>query len=402
MSGRAEEDGSAAEAVEQAAELERAQEQLRESEELYRHVVELSSLLPWTADAEGRVTAVGKRWREWTGTPPQRALGMNWLEFVHPDDAEALLHAWTQALWTGRGFRREWRMRRPDGSYRWCKARAAKRTEDDYGGSERVWYGTLEDVQERHETEQAYRRVQAELAHVSRLSAMGAMASAIAHDLNQPLTAIAQYVRGCRRMLEQDADADRAGLTEGLEGADRNTVRAADIVRRVREFVTRGTLETRRESLEAMVQEACRFAMADPCAAGATCRVRVDPEHMVFADRVQIRQVLVNLIRNAVAAMEGCRRREIVIWSEPAQPGYYELAVSDTGPGISAAVAAHMFDALYTTREEGMGVGLSISRTIIEAHGGAIWADSSPGEGATIRFTLPVAPARNGPVPEAI
>jgi len=202
-------------------------------------------------------------------------------------------------------------------------------------------------------------------------------------------------------MLEQGKPADTADLVEGLEGADRNTVRAADIVRRVREFVTRGTLETRRESLEALVEEACRFAMADPCAAGATCRVRIDPDYIVFADRVQIRQVLVNLIRNAVAAMQGRKRREIVIRSGPGEPGYCEIAITDTGPGIAPAVAARMFDALYTTRAEGMGVGLSISRTIIEAHGGAIWADSSPGEGATIRFTLPVAPETNGPIPPA-
>jgi PAS domain S-box-containing protein len=377
-----------AEIAERIPELEHAQEQLRESEELYRHVVELSSLMPWTADRDGHVTAVGKRWREWTGAAPKHALGTNWLDFVHPEDVEPLLQAWAQAVWTGRRFEREWRMLRPDGGYRWCHARAAKRA--DEGGGERVWYGTLEDVQERHEAEDAHRRAQAELAQVSRLSAMGAMASAIAHDLNQPLTAIAQYVRGCRRMLGRIEGAGKPSLTEGLEEADRNTVRASEIVRRVREFVTRGTIETRREDLPALIDEACRFAMNDPSATGVDCRVRADGDCIVFADRIQIRQVLVNLIRNAIAAMENSPRRSIVIRTSSGPPGYCEDAVSDTGIGIPPAAAARIFDPLYTTRADGMGVGLSICRMIVEAHGGAIWIDACARQGATIRFTLPV------------
>jgi PAS domain S-box-containing protein len=388
----------AAEIAERDAELEQAQEQLRESEELYRHVIELSSLVPWTADREGRVTAVGKRWREWTGASLQRALGTDWLDFVHPEDLEPLLQAWTHAVWTGRRFEREWRMRGADGSYRWCHARAAKRGDPSAG--DRVWYGTLEDIQERHEAEDAYRRAQAELAHVSRLSAMGAMATAIAHDLNQPLTAIAQYVRGCKRMLGGVEGAGKPDLAEGLEEADRNTVRASEIVRRVREFVTRGTIETRRENLPALIEEACRFAMNDPSAAGVDCRVRTDGDCFVFADRIQIRQVLVNLIRNAIAAMEQSPKRSIVIRTEPGPPGYCEVSVSDTGPGIPPEAAPRIFDPLYTTRADGMGVGLSICRMIVEAHGGTIWIDAKAGPGATIRFTLPVAPV-DGQAPAA-
>jgi two-component system sensor kinase FixL len=394
VDGRAEDGRTAA----RIAELERAQEQLRDSAELYRRILELSNLMPWMADRNGRVIEVTERWREWTGAAPDRALGTHWVEFVHPEDIEGLMQAWMQAVWTGRQFAREWRVRRADGQYRWCRARAAKRYDD--GAGDIVWYGTLEDVHERHEAEDAYRRVQAELAHVSRLSAMGAMATAIAHDLNQPLTAIAQYIRGSKRLLDRIDGAGKADLAEGLEDADRNTVRAADIVRRVREFVTRGTIETRRENLAALIEEACRFAMADPSAAGVDCRVRAEAECFVLADRIQVRQVLVNLIRNAVAAVQGCPQRRIVIRTGQGPPGYCEVSVSDTGFGIPREAATRIFDPLYTTRKDGMGVGLSICRTIIEAHGGAIWVDTGVERGATIRFTLPVAPTSNGQAPE--
>jgi two-component system sensor kinase FixL len=185
-----------------------------------------------------------------------------------------------------------------------------------------------------------------------------------------------------------------------LEEADRNTVRASEIVRRVREFVTRGTIETRRENLPALIEEACRFAMNDPSAAGVDCRVRPDGDCFVFADRIQIRQVLVNLIRNAIAAMEQSPKRSIVIRTEPGPPGYCEVSVSDTGPGIPPEAAPRIFDPLYTTRADGMGVGLSICRMIVEAHGGTIWIDAKAGPGATIRFTLPVAPV-DGQAPAA-
>ncbi|MBA2918278.1 MULTISPECIES: sensor histidine kinase [Sphingomonas] len=381
----------AAEIAERTAELEQAQAQLRESEELYRHVVELSSLIPWTADGRGQLLAVGERFRDWTGAAPREALGNGWLDFVHPQEVERLHEAWMQAVWSGRRFEREWRMRDAEGGYRWCHARASKR--EDQAAGKVVWYGTLEDVQERHDAEEAYRRAQADLARVSRLSAMGVMASAIAHDINQPLTAIAQYVRGCKRLLDRIDGAGKPDLARGLEEADQNTVRASEIVRRVREFVTRGTIETRRENLHALIDEACGFAMNDPAAAGVTCRVQAEGECFVFADRIQIRQVLINLIRNAVAAMEDLPRRIITVGASPGAPGYCEVSVSDTGPGIPPEAVPRLFETLYTTRPNGMGVGLPICRMIVEAHGGSIWTDTDAGPGATMRFTLPTARA---------
>jgi PAS domain S-box-containing protein len=399
MSGRADDGRIDAESAPSAEKLERAQEQLRQNEELYRSVIELSNLMPWAADGNGRVVEINKRWREWTGAPRDRALGIEWLEFVHPDDRDKLVQAWTQAVWTGRGFEHEWRVLRADGSYRWCRSRAAKRNGETSAGDV-VWYGTVEDVHERHQAEEAYRKAQAELVQVSRLSAMGTMASAIAHDINQPLTATAHYVRGCKRLLGRIEGGGKADLVEALEEADRSIVRAADIVRRVREFVTRGTIEAQREKLLALIEDACRFAMLDSSASLVDCRVRADADCFVMADRVQVRQVLVNLIRNSVVAMEGCPQKRIVIRAGPGSPGYCEVSVSDTGIGIPPEAVERLFEPLYTTRKDGMGVGLPICRTIIEAHGGAIWVDQEVERGATIRFTLPTASIEDARIPK--
>ena len=385
------EEAAEAEIATRAAALEEAQERLRQSEELYRHVVELSSLIPWTADREGRILAVGWRWTDWTGVSVREALDAGWGRFCHPDDIDRVLKAWQATVASGRRYDEEWRVRGRDGAYRWCRARATKRDGEADDGV--VWYGTVEDVHDRRVATEAYHRTQEELEHMSRLSAMGAMATAIAHDLNQPLTAIANYVRGSKRLLDQVEGKGKAELADALIDADRNTVRAAEIVRRVRDFVSQGTIDARTEPIVDLVEESCRFALADASARGLACRTEFGANCLVLADRIQIRQVLVNLIRNAIQAMEGRPRRALSISTQELPSGYCEVAVRDTGPGIPAALGPHIFDPLCTTRSNGMGVGLSICRMIVEAHGGTIWYETPPDGGAAILFTLPIAPA---------
>lgn len=372
-----------------AMELEQTQEKLRRSEELYRYVVELSSLLPWTADAEGRILSAGGRWTSWTGTERAAALGEAWQDFIHPDDVERVTSAWRDAVDNRDRFELEWRVRTADGSYRWTHARAAKRSDKSNG--ELVWYGTLEDVHERRVALDAFRRAQAELARFSRLSAMGAMASAIAHDLNQPLTAITHYVRGSKRLIERVEGEGKPALAEALEDADRSALRASDIVRRVREFVARGTVDARREDLAVLVAEACRFGLADPSAEDIVCRTVVETACQVLADRIQIQQVLVNLIQNAVESMQGQQQRRLEIRIGAGRPGFCQVSLRDTGHGITAKDGTRVFDPLYSTRSGGMGVGLSICRMIIEAHGGAIWHQPAPDGGTIFSFSLPTA-----------
>lgn len=360
-----------------------------DSTELYRRIIDLTDLIPWLADQEGTVVSTGDRWIDWTGAGVSEALGDGWKRFVHPDDLDRTAAAWATAIRSGQRYDVEWRIRVRDGSYRWCHARGAKRA--DPSGGPLVWYGILEDVHDRRLAADSFRRAEAELARVSRLSAMGAMATAIAHDLNQPLTAIVHYVRGSRRLLDQVQGTGKADLSVALEDADKSAVRASDIVRRVQEFVTRGTIEARREDLAALVEEACRLAVLDLSEHGIACRVEFDTHCSVLADRLQIQQVLVNLIRNAIQAMEGCPRRELVIRTSAAKRGFCQVAVSDTGRGVALDVEHRLFDPMFTTRREGIGIGLPISRKIVETHGGTIWHEPGPEGGAIIKFTLPVA-----------
>jgi two-component system, LuxR family, sensor kinase FixL len=253
----------------------------------------------------------------------------------------------------------------------------------------RFFTGFVRDLTERQETEARLQELQSELVHISRLSAMGEMASTLAHELNQPLSAVTNYLKGSRTMLASER-FDRARLSEALDKAGDQALRAGQIIRRLRDFVTRGEAERRIESLPKLVEEAAALALVGAREFGLRVRFSLDPAvDLVLADRVQIQQVLLNLIRNAIDAMESSTRRELIIESAATPNNFASVSVTDTGPGVSEDVREQLFRPFVSTKRSGMGVGLSISRTIIEAHGGQIWVEARPGMGATFKFTLP-------------
>ena len=254
----------------------------------------------------------------------------------------------------------------------------------------RFFTGFIRDLTERQETEARLQELQSELVHISRLTAMGEMASALAHELNQPLSAMANYLKGSVRLLDIDP-LPRERLEEALRKAGDQALRAGDIIRRLREFVSRGETERRIESLPKLIEEAGALALVGAKEHGVRVRFVFDPKvERVLVDRVQIQQVLLNLIRNAIEAMdEVSTPRLLDIAVDPATSGMIQVSVSDSGPGVSDAVAAQLFQPFVTSKPTGMGVGLSISRTIIESHGGRIWVESPPGGGARFCFTLP-------------
>jgi len=257
----------------------------------------------------------------------------------------------------------------------------------------RVFTGFVRDLTERQATETRLQELQSELVHMSRLSAMGEMASALAHELNQPLSAIANYLSGARRLLER-AGVDEPRADDALEKAADQALRAGEIIRRLRDFLSRGEGERRVENLPKLVQEACALALVG--AKEHSVRVRYALAHdaeTVLVDRVQIQQVILNLVRNAIDAMSDHPRREMTIATATADDGMAVVSVTDTGPGVDEVAAAKLFQPFVTTKASGMGVGLSISRTIVEAHGGRIWTEPNPGGGAIFRFTLRLAPA---------
>jgi two-component system sensor kinase FixL len=255
----------------------------------------------------------------------------------------------------------------------------------------RLFTGFIRDLTDRQQTEARLQELQSELLHVSRLSAMGQMAATLAHELNQPLTAVTNYCQAMRRILAGGAGPDLARLHEAVELSAEQALRAGQIIRRLRDFVARGETEKRIENVAKMVEEASALALVGAKEHDVKVHLTVDakPRHVVV-DKIQIQQVLLNLLRNAVEAMEGSARRELEIAAAP-RGDVIEFAVVDTGPGLAPEVEAQLFQPFVTTKRHGMGIGLSICRTIVEAHGGRLWSEPTPGGGVTFRFTLPAA-----------
>jgi two-component system sensor kinase FixL len=255
--------------------------------------------------------------------------------------------------------------------------------------SQRSFTGFIRDLTERQETLAKLREVQSELVHVSRLLAMGEMASSLAHELNQPLTAIANYMKGCRRLLQNSSHPQLETMLDALDKASEQALRAGQIIRRLRDFATKGDAEKKVERVVKLIEEASALALVGAREMGVMVRQEIDPRvDLVLADRIQIQQVLVNLFRNALEAMEKTERRELVVTVAPASELMVEIAISDTGHGIGPEIRRKLFEPFVTTKDHGMGVGLSISRTIIEAHGGKMWVEDNPIGGSVFRFTI--------------
>ncbi|WP_240539812.1 PAS domain-containing sensor histidine kinase [Salinarimonas soli] len=256
-------------------------------------------------------------------------------------------------------------------------------------GGERYFTGFIRDLTERQKTETRLQELQSELVHMSRFTALGEMASTLAHEINQPLTAIANYLKGCRRILERMEGAQVPMLRDAVNEAAEQALRAGQVIRHLREFVARGESERHIEDLPKLIQEASALALVGAKERGVRVTFRLDRSaNLVLADRIQIQQVLLNLIRNAIEAMEGCSLRELVVETAMGAEGFTQVSVRDTGTGLAEDVARQLFQPFVTTKAHGMGVGLSICRTIVEAHGGKIWVDSQPGQGTTFHFTL--------------
>lgn len=357
--------------------------------------VQLRSILATVPDAmvviddQGIITSFSAAAERMFGYSQTEALGQNVSLLMPSPDRQHHDGYLTRYLDTGRkhviGSTRRVIGRRKDGT---CFPHAIT-VGEAIGGGERIFTGFMRDLSAQEEAEAQLKELQAELLHISRVSAMGTMASTLAHELNQPLTAVTNYVQTSRALMERP-DSDTIPLVrEALREAGDEALRAGRIVRRLREFVARGELTKSIEPAARLIEDACMLGLAGASEHGIARTLDLDPTlGPLLIDRVQIEQVLINLIRNAVEAMAPDGAGQIQV-STRKEGEFARITVADTGPGPPPEVAEQLFQAFVSTKRGGMGLGLSICRTIIEAHGGKIWAEARTTGGAAFHFTVP-------------
>lgn len=376
----------------------RAEQELRRSEQELRKVLQTIPAMAWIGSADGRNEFVSGGWVEYTGLTLDDTSGAGWQRALHPDDFQRYTEAWRSAVASGEMFESEARLRRvADGEFRWFLCRAV--SVRDENGTVVRWYGVLTDIEERKRSEQErerLHRLEAELVHVSRITTMGELSASLAHELNQPITAVVTGASACVRWLARVPP--EIGEARDVAGKIvRDGTRAGQLIQRLRALYQKGA-SPRREAfgLNTTIQEIVGLLHQKAVEHAVAIRTDLAPGlPQLRADRIQLQQVLMNLILNAIEAME--QGGEVHVRSRLLEAGQISVSVSDSGVGLPPEGAQRVFDAFFTTKPRGSGMGLAISRSIIESHGGRLWAAANEDVGATFQFTLPVDGARNPP-----
>jgi two-component system, LuxR family, sensor kinase FixL len=263
-------------------------------------------------------------------------------------------------------------------------------------GSRRLFTGFIRDLTEKQKVEQRVHELQEELIHAARLASLGEITSMVAHEVNQPLSASGTYLEVARELLNSNDEGARAKGLKAIDQANAQIKRVGDTVRRIREFARKKTPELALEDINRIIEEANAIAAVGSKARSIRTTFNLSsarPQAMI--DRIQIQQVVMNLVRNAIDAMTGHNRREMILQSQITDDNEVEINVIDSGPGVSEVAAKKLFTPFVTTKKDGTGLGLAICRTIVEAHGGKLWHEKNDVGGATFKFTLPMK-ARTG------
>ena len=374
-------------------ERKRAEENLRESERRFRMLAEAIPHQVWSCLPDGSVNYGNQRWMDYSGLTMDQSQGYGWTSRVHPADMEAVLMAWREAKAQEKPYYEvEKRLRGSDGRYRRFLSRAVPVYDEQ--GKILQWFGTYTDIEDRRQAEEALHAAQAELAHVSRLTIMGELTASLAHELNQPLAAVVTNGGACLRWL----DRGEPNLEEAMSAVRRmirDADRAADVIAHVRAMLRSSGAEKVWLDVTGVIREVLVLAQPEIQRHRIVMREALAEDlPPVWGDRVQLQQVLLNLIVNGVEAMadvEG-RDRALAIRSEHGKvdqgPGVL-VSVQDAGVGVAPENLDRLFDAFYSTKSDGLGLGLSISRSIIQRHGGRLWATANEGPGTTLQFVLP-------------
>jgi len=353
-----------------------------------RLAIDTIPALVWSALPDGSRDFLSRQWLEYTGLSLEKGLGWGWTAAIHSEDRARCVDEWRAALATGTPLESETRLRRFDGEYRWFLLRAVP-LRDELGNLVK-WYGTTTDIEDRKQAEEAVRQTQAELAHVTRVMTMGELAASIAHEVNQPLAAVIANGNACLRWLAGEAP----NLDEAREAARRiirDGKRAGEVIARTRALSRKTETEKERLDLNEAIQEVVALVQGEVRRNRVTLRLDLASDlPPVLGDRVQLQQVVLNLLMNGIEALSavGDRPRALVISTQSGAVDQVRVTVQDSGSGLDPQSLDRIFEAFYTTKRGGMGMGLSISRSIVENHGGRLWAVANDGPGATFQFTL--------------
>ena len=364
-----------------------AEEKLRASERTLRELTETIPQMLWSAEADGAVDYCNQRVLDYTGLSAEQVKGAGWMKTVHQNDIEKMARAWSGAVLSGQPFQHEFRcLREADGVYRWCISRALPLR--DQNGRILKWFGTVVDLHDWKEAQQALQMTQAELARVSRLTTMGELAASIAHEVNQPLTAVTNNSSACLRLLAKGS-LDPEVLRRALEEIVADATRASAVISRIRAYIKKAPTEMCELDMNSVIQEVLALAGHElqNNQVLVDCHLAETLPH-VRADRVQLQQVLLNLVKNGIEAMTGPQPRTLSLESRTDESGNVLVAVRDSGTGLGVEVD-RLFTPFFTTKGNGMGMGLPISRSLIDSHGGRLWATSNSPNGAVFSFTLP-------------
>jgi PAS domain S-box-containing protein len=367
----------------------------RRSEDRIRLVIDTAPAMLHSARPDGHVDFFNKRWLEYVGVSLEDIAAWRWAHVIHPDDLAQIVDRWRMSVTTGKPFDAEARLRRADGEYRLILLRNVPLR--DEAGSIVKWYGSAIDIEDRkraeHElksSEEHLRRAQEDLARVSRVVTMGELAAAIAHEVNQPLGAVVTNAGASQRWLAgQPPNLEEA--REAIDRTVREANRAGEVIVRIRALLQKAPPQMEPLDVNAIIREVLTLAGNELLRSGVAVQTDLEPDvPNVLGDRVQLQQVLLNLILNGIDAMRTIthRTRELRIKSAKHPDGAL-IQVHDSGEGVDPEQANHIFDPFFTTKPQGIGIGLSVGRSIVEAHGGRLWFTPGPSQGVVFQFTVP-------------
>lgn len=362
---------------------------LRESERQLQQIIASIPGLTWRADAQGSITYWSQSFIDYADATLEEIIGYGFLNYIHPEDRDHVMATWVGILQSGKPGESETRIRRADGQYRWFLWRVSPFFDGD--GKLTQWFGINIDIENRKRAEEELRQAQNELAHMTRMTTMGELAVSIAHEVNQPLMAVVTNAGTCLRWLNA-AEPNIDMARQAVERIVRDGHRAGDIITSLRNLARKTAPRLDRLSLDQVIRVVLDILQGEIRRHEIVAKAQLGEAIAIQGDSTQLQQVVLNLIMNAVEAMAGADAgaRRLTVRAQ-ACGDEAVVSVTDTGPGLGADDPERLFEAFFSTKAEGIGMGLPICRSIIEAHGGRIWAANNGTRGSVFSFSLPLA-----------